>query len=163
MATAPDSKLQELLGEFDVAMLVTRTAEGMLRARPMALAEVEPDGTLWFLTDRRSGKVNELERDGHVAVTMQSRATFVSVSGTAAPVEDRARVAALEDGVASLVPGRAGRPEPRPPAGRGPGGRILGQQRHRRNQVSLRGRQGPADRPRPDVEGDARVHGKVEL
>ena len=95
MATSPDTKLQDLLEEFDVAMLATRTSDGQLRARPMALAEVEPDGTLWFLTDRRSGKVEELERDGHVLVTMQSSMKFVSLSGAAAPVEDRERVARI--------------------------------------------------------------------
>ena len=95
MATSPDTKLKDLLEEFDVAMLATRTSEGQLRARPMALAEVESEGTLWFLTDRRSAKVEELERDGHVLVTMQSRAKFVSLSGMASPVEDRARVARL--------------------------------------------------------------------
>jgi general stress protein 26 len=93
MATSPDTKLKELLEAFGVAMLGTRTAEGQLRARPMALAEVQPDGTLWFLTDRHSGKVEELEQDGHVVVTMQSRTQFVSLSGTASPVDDRERVA----------------------------------------------------------------------
>ena len=95
MTTSPDNKLRELLEEFGVAMLVTRTGEGQLRARPMALAEVESGGTLWFVTGRHSGKVDELANDGHVAVTMQSKAKFVSVSGTAAPVEDRERVARL--------------------------------------------------------------------
>jgi general stress protein 26 len=95
MATTPEVKLHELLEEFSVAMLVTRTPEGQLRGRPMALAEVEPDGTLWFITDRHSGKVDELGRDAHVAVTMQSRMTFVSLSGAATPVEDREKVARL--------------------------------------------------------------------
>jgi general stress protein 26 len=95
MATAPDTKLRELLDEFGVGMLVTRTADGSLRARPMALAEAEPDGTLWFATDRHSGKVDELERDGHVAVTMQSKTRFVSLSGTARAVDDRARLSRL--------------------------------------------------------------------
>jgi general stress protein 26 len=95
MATAPDTKLRELLDEFGVGMLVTRTADGSLRARPMALAEAEPDGTLWFATDRHSGKVDELERDGHVAVTMQSKTKFVSLSGTARAVDDRARLSRL--------------------------------------------------------------------
>ena len=95
MATSPDKKLKELLEEFGVAMLATRTGEGQLRARPMALAEVQPDGTLWFMTDRHSGKIDELKRDGHVVVTMQSRTQFVSLSGTAVPVDDRARVARL--------------------------------------------------------------------
>ena len=95
MATSPDSKLKELLDEFGVAMLTTRNADGQLRARPMAVAEVESGGTLWFLTDRQSGKVAELEQDGHVVVTMQSRSRFVSISGIATAVEDRARVARL--------------------------------------------------------------------
>lgn len=95
MATSPDSKLRELLEEFGLAMLVTRTAEGQLRGRPMALAEVEPDGTLWFATDRHAAKVDELAHDNHVAVTMQSRTKFVSLSGTAATVEDREKIARL--------------------------------------------------------------------
>jgi general stress protein 26 len=95
MATQPDTKLRELLDEFGVGMLVTRTADGSLRARPMALAEAEPDGTLWFATDRHSGKVDELAADDHVAVTMQSNTRFVSLSGTAATVDDRERLARL--------------------------------------------------------------------
>lgn len=95
MATSPDVKLHELLEEFGTAMLVTRTADGDLRGRPMALAEVEPDGTLWFASGRHSGKVEELEKDGHVVVTMQSKAKFVSLSGTAKTVDDRAKIAKL--------------------------------------------------------------------
>jgi general stress protein 26 len=61
----------------------------------MARAEVDADGMVWFATDRHSAKVDELARDGHVAVTMQSNTKFVSLSGTATTVEDRARVARL--------------------------------------------------------------------
>ena len=95
MSTTPDTKLGELLNDFGVSMLVTRTPGGELRGRPMALAEAQPDGTLWFATDRHSAKVDELERDGHVAVTMQSKTTFVSLSGTASVVDDRAKLAQL--------------------------------------------------------------------
>lgn len=95
MATTPEERMQKLLEEFGVAMLVTRTAGGQLRARPMALAEAEPDGTLWFLTAGHSGKMDELEQDDHVVVTMQSKRKFLSISGTAAPDVDRARVARI--------------------------------------------------------------------
>ena len=95
MATSPDVRLRELLDEFGVAMLVTRTTEGDLRGRPMALAEAQPDGTLWFATDRHSGKVDEIKADDHVVVTMQSKTKFVSLSGKAAVVDDRARLARL--------------------------------------------------------------------
>jgi len=95
MSTSPDAKFRDLLDEFGVAMLVTRTADGSLRSRPMALAQAEPNGTLWFVSDRHSGKVDELDHDAHVAVTMQSKMKFVSLSGRAAVVDDRAKLAAL--------------------------------------------------------------------
>ncbi len=95
MATSPDRKLHDLLEGFGLAMLVTRTPGGQLRGRPMALAEVEPGGTLWFATDRNSTKVDELAADNHVAVTMQSNTKFVSLSGTAATVDDREKLARL--------------------------------------------------------------------
>jgi len=94
MATTPEKKLRELLEEFGVGMLVT-LADGNFRGRPMALAEVEPDGTLWFATGRKSGKVDEIARDSRVAVTMQSGMKYVSLSGKASLVDDRARVARL--------------------------------------------------------------------
>ena len=95
MATTPDDKLRELLTGFDTAMLVTRTANGHLRARPMAFAAADPDGTLWFATDRHSGKMDEIAADPHVNVCMQAGRKFVSVSGTAAAVDDRAKIAEL--------------------------------------------------------------------
>jgi general stress protein 26 len=95
MVKTPDDKLRDLLEDFSVAMLVTRTPAGQLRARPMALAEVEPGGTLWFATDRDSAKVEELEADPQVAVTMQSGAKFVSLSGHAQVVDDRQKLAQL--------------------------------------------------------------------
>ncbi len=95
MTTYPDVKLHELLEDFGVAMLVTRTANGNLRGRPMALAEVETDGTLWFATGRDGGKVDELGKDKYVVVTMQSSTKFVSLSGVANIVEDRAKIAQL--------------------------------------------------------------------
>jgi general stress protein 26 len=95
MAPAPDDKLKELLEDFDTAMLVTRTASNKLRSRPMALADIEPGGCMWFITERNSGKLDEIARNHDVNVAMQSKFKFVSISGTATPVEDRAKVAEL--------------------------------------------------------------------
>lgn len=92
MTTAPQEKLRELLQDFGVAMLVTRTEEGHLRSRPMALADVQPDGTLWLLTDRNSGKLDEIDRDRHVNVTAQSSSKFLSFSGAATAIDDRRKI-----------------------------------------------------------------------
>ncbi len=92
MTVATQEKMQELLKDFDAAMLVTRTNDGSLRARPMALAEVDDDGVLWFLTERGSAKVHEISAEHQVNVAMQSSSKFISISGRATPVEDRAKL-----------------------------------------------------------------------
>lgn len=88
-------KLIDLLGDFDNAMLITKTDRGELHARPMAVAEVEDDGSVWFVTDRHSGKVADLMLDADVAVTMQGTSKFVALSGRAHAVDDRAKVEEL--------------------------------------------------------------------
>jgi general stress protein 26 len=85
-------KLHDLLADFDTAMLVTRTPEGQLRSRPMAVAAVEPDGALWFMTQRDSAKVTEIEHYHEVNVAFQSKLKFVSISGSGYVVEDRQKV-----------------------------------------------------------------------
>lgn len=92
MTNSANANFHELLSDFSVAMLVTRTASGELRSRPMALAQIEPGGRLWFLTERDSEKMDEIARDNRVNVSMQADSKFVSVSGTVAAVEDRAKV-----------------------------------------------------------------------
>ncbi|EMI52996.1 pyridoxamine 5'-phosphate oxidase family protein [Rhodopirellula sallentina] len=87
-----NKKLLELLNDFDNAMLVTRSSEGSLEARPMAVAQIEDDGDIWFVTDRNSGKVADLMLDDEVAVTMQGSNKFAVVSGTAHAVDDRAKL-----------------------------------------------------------------------
>lgn len=95
MDILPDDKLRDLLTDFDAAMLVTRTPAGELRSRPMAVADIQPDGVMWFITERYSGKLDEISRDNHVNVSMQSERKFVSISGRAVAVDDARKVAEL--------------------------------------------------------------------
>ena len=164
MATSPDIKLRELLEEFGIAMLVTRTPEGQLRARPMALAAVETDGTLWFATDRHAAKVEELERDRDVAVTMQSATKFVSLSGSASPVEDRARVARLWK-VEWKVWFPGGKDDPNIVLLRidGQKGEYWDNSGTSGLKYILEAGKALLTGTRPDVGGDPKVHAKVDL
>jgi general stress protein 26 len=85
-------RLSTLLSLFDTAMLVTRTADGGMRARPLSIAESQDDGAMYFSTAVDSPKVEELEADPHVNVVMQDGRRFVSLSGTATVVRDRALI-----------------------------------------------------------------------
>lgn len=84
-----------LLRGFRTAMLTTKSLEGDLRSRPMAVAEVCDDATVFFATDVTSVKVDEAESFPHVNVSCQSRDTFLSLSGSASIVRDRGKIREL--------------------------------------------------------------------
>jgi len=94
------AKARELLPGFRTAMLVTRASGGAaLHMRPMGL---QGDlsvfgGTLWFFTDDRSPKVQEIQRDSTVSLVFQSEETsrYLQLDGTAAVVSDRGKMREL--------------------------------------------------------------------
>ncbi len=93
--TAPhsDSHFFELLHEFDIATLVTRArSTGELHGRPMAVADVDGDGTLWFITNVDSPKVLEVRDDSRAMVSLQNDKQFVTMNGHLELVADRAKV-----------------------------------------------------------------------
>ncbi len=85
--------LLKLLQQFHTAMLVTHAGADRLRARPMAVAKVEEDGRVWFLTDVDSAKAHEIETDTRVHLVCQhDRSAYLSLSGHADLVRDRVKV-----------------------------------------------------------------------
>jgi len=88
-------KIREMLENFDTAMLVTQL-ESDLRARPMAVAHVEPNCDLWFFTGRNTAKVEEIEINPEVVVVFQkNHSRYLSVGGPAELISDRGRVCEL--------------------------------------------------------------------
>ncbi len=86
----------ELLNQFSTAMLVTHGNGGQIRSRPMAVARVERDGRIWFITGAETGKVHEIETNARVHITAQNeRDAYLSLNGHAELVRDPAIVAEL--------------------------------------------------------------------
>jgi general stress protein 26 len=90
-------KLRELMKDIDFAMLTTVDDDGSLHSRPMSTQQVEFDGDLWFFTLVNTGKVSDTRRDNHVNVSYAKSDDhrYVSVSGTAELLNDRAKMAEL--------------------------------------------------------------------
>jgi general stress protein 26 len=86
--------LKQLLESFDTAILITRHGESM-HARPMAVAGVEGDRTLWFVTSDPSPKSKEIRTDERVSATFQGKTQFVALSGLATLVRDRKKIEEL--------------------------------------------------------------------
>lgn len=85
-----------LMQDIGFCMLSTHVGDA-IRARPMA-AHVEPmENTIYFLTDARSAKDDEVENDRQVGLAFSDTGgqKYVSVSGTAAVSNDRALIREL--------------------------------------------------------------------
>lgn len=92
-------ELKKLVHEFDTSMFVTKTADGSLHARPMAIQEETDllDADVWFVSSIDTAKMDEMARDPQVCITCIKSAggAYVSISGTARVKRDRALVRQL--------------------------------------------------------------------
>lgn len=92
-----EKKVDQMYGlveGIEIAMLTTRRMDGHLVSRPMATQARAAGADLWFVTDGEADKMDELQHDPHVNVSYYRDRTreWVSVSGTARTVTDRARI-----------------------------------------------------------------------
>ena len=92
------TKLRDLLAHFPIAFMVT-ISEGHARARPLGVVSKSDDfdGTLWFITDRRSHKIAEIEGGADTTLMFQNdeRGTYAHMRGRATVVDDRRKLAEL--------------------------------------------------------------------
>jgi general stress protein 26 len=88
-------KLRELVKDIDFCMLTTVNEGGDLHSRPMSSnGDIDADGDIWFFTNASSLKVSEIEKLPKVNVSFADpdNQRYVSVSGTARLVRDRAKI-----------------------------------------------------------------------
>lgn len=85
-------RFHDVVSTFSDAMLITRALDGSLHARPLAIAEIQPDSDVIFSTSLDSPKVAEIEAHPEVLVTFQGRSQFASLHGTASVVRDHAEI-----------------------------------------------------------------------
>ena len=95
--TARDiDRVWELMKKIGFAMLVTRDGD-KLRARPMSASLDRGSNTIYFLTDARRHKDDEIARNPNVNLSFANASDqkYVSVSGTAVVSNDRAKIKQL--------------------------------------------------------------------
>lgn len=88
-------KVRDMVEDIRIAMMTTVDEEGNLVSRPMAALQFDEAGDVWFFTKRTSPKVDQIERnEQHVNVSFASvsDADYVSISGIATEVDDRAKI-----------------------------------------------------------------------
>jgi len=88
-------KLRELVKDIDFCMLTTVDEGGDLHSRPMSSnGDIDEDGDIWFFTNASSLKVSEISKLPKVNVSFADpdNQRYISVSGTAQLVRDRAKI-----------------------------------------------------------------------
>jgi general stress protein 26 len=71
------------------ALLTTVSEDGQLHARPLAVQDKSFHGSLRFLVQDGSEKVEDIARNPHVNVAIESQGGYLSIAGTATVSEDR--------------------------------------------------------------------------
>lgn len=94
---ADRQKIWDLIKHQHAAVLVTIGEDGALDSRPMGCLQSEFDGTLWFMTFKKSPKLLAIENNQHALVSYDrpSKFEFVALSGRARIVDDRAKIHTL--------------------------------------------------------------------
>ena len=98
-STAEDiDRVWKLIEKIDLCMLVSRDGEKM-RARPMSSHPKQEANRVYFLTDARGHKDEEIQQDEHVCLAYQrpSDGKFLALTGIARVSNDRALIRELWD------------------------------------------------------------------
>jgi general stress protein 26 len=87
------SRVWKLIDKIKICMLATHDGE-RIRARPMSAVGREPENAVYFLTDVKGQKDNEIDRDREVTLIFAKpdSGKFMSVNGAARVLDDRFRV-----------------------------------------------------------------------
>ena len=88
-------KLAKIMKGAHIGSLTTVHEDGSLVSRPMGLQQSEFDGDLWFFTYAQSHKMSEILSRPGVNVTFENSGSWVSISGNANQVDDKAKMSEL--------------------------------------------------------------------
>ncbi len=92
------NRVWKLIDKIGVCMLASKDGE-KIRARPMGAKARQSENAIYFLTDQRGHKDEEVARDDHVCLSFSEPGSgkFVAVTGKARVLNDRALIRDLWD------------------------------------------------------------------
>lgn len=88
----------EIMRGERIVMLSTATSEGKIVCHPMTSQEVTDDAEVWFFIGLHGDQADAIRANPAVNLAFAETGSWLSVSGTAEFVEDRAKVDELWDG-----------------------------------------------------------------
>jgi general stress protein 26 len=89
------AKVWDLIGRFQAAMLVTKSENGALSARPMSHIVKEDEGLVYILTERNTESARGIVEDPAALLTLADNKRYVSLSVRGSVSTDRALIERL--------------------------------------------------------------------
>lgn len=92
--TSSENRVWEIIEKVGVFMLTTRARGGDFRSRPVEARPARDEGCLYVVTDLRSAKEHEIERDSHIGLTFVDQQTnaYLALTARAAVIADPATI-----------------------------------------------------------------------
>lgn len=87
-------KVADLIKDMSIALLTGTGEDSALVTRPMTPLLMDSSGAIWFFTDIRSAKVEQL-RNVNLSFSNEADSTYVSLSGHGEIHNDRAKIKQL--------------------------------------------------------------------
>jgi len=94
----PIDKLVEMVKDIKVCMLITKEINSEnISGRPMCVNKIDEDGTIWFFTKASSFKVEQIEENKNVfiSITDEKNNNYLTIHGTATMVDDKDKMKEL--------------------------------------------------------------------
>ncbi|MCB1467246.1 MAG: pyridoxamine 5'-phosphate oxidase family protein [Rhizobiaceae bacterium] len=95
MSASDREKLYELIDDVKIAMLTTLEPGGGLHTRPMANQKADPDGAIWFFTEKNGSVASNVNANPILSLGYAASGTYVAVSGRGTMIDDREMISAL--------------------------------------------------------------------
>ena len=73
--TSSSDRVWDIIEKVGICMLTTRTSNGELQSRPVEARPSRDEGCIYVVTDLRSAKEHEIERDPHMGLTFVDQQT----------------------------------------------------------------------------------------
>jgi general stress protein 26 len=88
----PRERFQDILDSFSVGMLITEGPDGSLTGRPMNVAAIDSDASVWFCTQVHSPKAEDVQSHPDVLVVFQDGGRYLTLNGSAEINRSRSKI-----------------------------------------------------------------------
>jgi general stress protein 26 len=92
--TSPNDRAWKIIEKVNIGMLTTSNASGNFHARPVEARLDREDGCIYIVTDLRSAKEHEIERDPRFGLTVVDQQTnaYLALNARATVITDPATI-----------------------------------------------------------------------